>query len=568
MVDMAHLLAAFLSSLAIIVQFTTCSNCSELRCRRSWFVPSAENGSPQASEPDCVRGRNIKDVLEYDELKKYFLLISSSCMTLDEKDNITYVGSCPSNSLEITLENNLETVVPHNVSDLNDAMCSAYNRTGLLCSRCGGDLGPAVLSIFSKCLECHEYGWAFFILLTFVPTTLFSLVIIIFRINVFSPSLKMLVICCQIITNLFFFVPLKYSLSLGGTWLKIIISIYGIWNLDFFRYVLPFFCISKKMDMLQVVALEYIVAFYPILLMALVYYMIEWHDRGCVVLVYAWRPFHKCFSRFRRTWQLKGSVLNAFITFLTLSSAKLLTISMTLIRLIEVRDSCGNYLGTKVYLDPSLKAFSPKHLNHAIPAIIIIIFFNVLPTVYITLYPIRRCKRILDKLVPYVLCQELARMTQIGFKDGTNGTRDYRSFAGLYASSRFLFLAILFGKDASIFLSLTLLTFGILIIGFQPYNKMIYNVIDFFILLSISISMFIFYLARISDAVQNVYFLVKYFMNFPLVYMLAYISWIITKKAYFLIKKRYGYRRSLDESLDTTLTTTVDVMYASQDTIF
>ncbi len=64
-----------------------------------------------------------------------------------EKDNITYVGSCPSNSLEVELKYNIETAVPHNVSDLNDAMCSAYNHTGLLCRRCEGDLGPAVLSI-------------------------------------------------------------------------------------------------------------------------------------------------------------------------------------------------------------------------------------------------------------------------------------------------------------------------------------------------------------------------------------------------------------------------------------
>ncbi len=66
-------------------------------------------------------------------------------------------------SLEIRLKYHFETIVPHNVSGLNDAMCSAYNRTGLLCSHREGDLGPAVLSIFSQCLECHEYG-AFFIL--------------------------------------------------------------------------------------------------------------------------------------------------------------------------------------------------------------------------------------------------------------------------------------------------------------------------------------------------------------------------------------------------------------------
>ncbi len=83
-------------------------------------------------------------------------------------------------------------------------MCSAYNRTGLLCSRCGGDLGPAVLSIFSKCLECHEYGWAFFILLTFVPTTLFSLVIII---STTSPNLNIIIVWCQFFSNITYLNP-------------------------------------------------------------------------------------------------------------------------------------------------------------------------------------------------------------------------------------------------------------------------------------------------------------------------------------------------------------------------
>ncbi len=110
---------------------------------------------------------------------------------------------------------------------------------------------------------------------------------------------------------------------------------------------------------------------------------------SCICMESNWRPFHKCFSRFRRIWQLKGSVLDAFSTFLTLSSVKLLTISETLIRPIEAKDSCGHNHGRKVYLDPSSKAFSPKHLSYAIPAIIIVILFNVLPTVYIPLYPVR-----------------------------------------------------------------------------------------------------------------------------------------------------------------------------------
>ncbi len=141
--------------------------------------------------------------------------------------------------------------------------------------------------------------------------------------------------------------PLSWSVLLTVS------SIGGFWNLDFFRYYLPFFCITGRwIIMLQVVALEYniLVAFYPFFSWHL---SITWLN-VMTEDVYAQRPDPsiKCFSRFRRTWQLKGSVLNAFITFLTLSSAKLLTVYVTLIMFIELKDSCncGHNQGRKVHL--------------------------------------------------------------------------------------------------------------------------------------------------------------------------------------------------------------------------
>ncbi len=129
-----------IATVIVTLQVAACSNqtCSGVSCIQTWFVKREGSTS-------CEQGCDIKYIIRSTD---DVLLISSCCMTFDEKDNITYVGSCPSNSLEITLDNNLEAVVPHNVSDLNDAMCSEYNRTGLLCSRCEEDLGPAVLSIF------------------------------------------------------------------------------------------------------------------------------------------------------------------------------------------------------------------------------------------------------------------------------------------------------------------------------------------------------------------------------------------------------------------------------------
>ncbi len=216
---------------------------------------------------------------------------------------------------------------------------------------------------------------------------------------------------------------------------------------------------------------------------------------------------------------------------------------MILIRHIKLEDSCGHNQGLRVYLDPSLEAFSPKHLSYVIPAIIILIIFNVSPTLYITLYPIRRCKRILDKLVPFRLLQELAKMSQRGFKDGTNGTRDYRAFAGLYAFSRFFFIMAILGTNGSVVVGLTFLIFEILVIGCHPYKRMMHNVLNFFIIMAICTSTLIFYLARISSVVTKRIILPTVFvLSLPLVYMLAYIICWITAK-YHLEEDASGARK-------------------------
>ena len=113
-----------IATVIVTLQVVACSNqtCSGVSCIQTWFVKREGSTS-------CEQGCDIKDTIRYKISTDDVLLISSCCMTFDEKDNITYVGSCPSNSLDITLDNNLETVVPHNVSDLNDAMCSTHNRT-------------------------------------------------------------------------------------------------------------------------------------------------------------------------------------------------------------------------------------------------------------------------------------------------------------------------------------------------------------------------------------------------------------------------------------------------------
>ena len=86
----------------------------------------------------------------------------------------------------------------------------------------------------------------------------------------------------QSITNL----TMLHALELA------IITFYGIWNLDLFRYFIPSFCISSDLTMLHTLALEYVVAIYQLVLTVVIYFCIEMYDRGVRVVVCVWRPFN------------------------------------------------------------------------------------------------------------------------------------------------------------------------------------------------------------------------------------------------------------------------------------
>ena len=55
---------------------------------------------------------------------------------------------------------------------------------------------------------------------------------------------------------------------------KVILTGYGFWNLDYFRYLIPPFCVSQELKNIHVLALQYVSAFYPLLLIALTYTLV------------------------------------------------------------------------------------------------------------------------------------------------------------------------------------------------------------------------------------------------------------------------------------------------------
>jgi len=65
---------------------------------------------------------------------------------------------------------------------------------------------------------------------------------------------------------------------LGKTFVRVLLTLYGIWNLDFFRTIVPPFCLT--LSSLETLALDYAVAAYPLVVLVVAYVLVELHARG------------------------------------------------------------------------------------------------------------------------------------------------------------------------------------------------------------------------------------------------------------------------------------------------
>ena len=164
-------------------------------------------------------------------------------------------------------------LLPDEISELNSYMCGPLNRKGYLCGECksGYGPGPFLTSCTNECYLCQVtwYEIILYLVLEFIPITVFYLLILIFQIRLTSAPMTCFIMYSQLIVLAFykecvsqwapsFFSKIKYShsgtLRMGTKSL----TVYGVFNLNFFHYTLPQFCISSKLRPNHVVFLGYI----------------------------------------------------------------------------------------------------------------------------------------------------------------------------------------------------------------------------------------------------------------------------------------------------------------------
>ena len=182
---------------------------------------------------------------------------------------------------------------------------------------------------------------------------------------------------------------------------------------------------------------------YPFLLLMMTYVLIELHARDFRPIVTLWKPFH---TYLVWSWNPNISLVQAFANLFYITYTKLLFLVFLPFASSNFMDEKGNILSRfrVTYIDPTIPYLHPKHVYLVAFSASVLIFFVIPPIFILLVYSTRLCNRLRNHLSTRL---NLALLTFVNtyqgcYKDGTNGTRDYRILSGGFLALFVLLLAV------------------------------------------------------------------------------------------------------------------------------
>ena len=432
-----------LSTWCCIVVHVCLVSASNTSCP-TWFYYSK-------STQQCECGELTNGRIHCNQQEMKVEIADGYCATSTGQEGQYYAGNCPLRHTENKTDR-MFSELPSDPDLLNDTMCGPYNRKGLLCGRCIDGYGPAVYSLDMKCANCSRlstgYAISLYLVLEFIPITLFFICVVIFRLDITAGPLLGYVIFCQayvftLIQRVLYMHD--YILSHVPTPLRVLfyssLSLSGSWILQFFRFVVPPFCISEKLTGIHIQILNLVTAIYPLVLVVITCILMELHARNCRIIQSIWKPFSALLSRLQIT-VTTDAIIHALATFILLSA---ITLTYNMNSIFSQNFVSQSIDGTvyKIVLssDPTIVWFSHKHIPYMLIAVVPFIFLVLIPSLLLCAYP----TRIYGCLSRFISARKQLAITAFAealhncFKDGLNGTRDYRALAGLFVLADIVF---------------------------------------------------------------------------------------------------------------------------------
>ena len=270
--------------------------------------------------------------------------------------------------------------------------------------------------------------------------TILFLVIVVFDIKLTSGTVNGFIYFAQTVNVIIMHIRYWKTPKTLNVLLQMHSFIVDIFNLSFFQIDSLSFCLWPNAQTLDMLMFRYVTTIYSLLLLLL-------------IVISA----HKChggrtrkFLRKLRSSQLtaKSTLIHGIAGFLVLNYSKCISTSIKLLIPVYIYSKGHVKNNTAVLYNGELTYFRGKHLIYAIPSVVILATFGLVPPFLLISYPLCYKVQALLKLneskFSHVLCtyiplekmKPLFDSFQSSFKDR------YRFFSGLYFIFRLVALAI------------------------------------------------------------------------------------------------------------------------------
>ncbi len=461
-------------------------------------IGHSEMMAARCDSPPNVDSRVMNEDVRSGEVISYntsILLTIKPCQCIYYDTNLKsfIVGSC---LFTCTLIESCHLEVS-NTSELNHLMCDKFHRMRRFCGQCQEGYGLAAYSYhYISCIPCKHYGyknWIRYFTIALLPLTVFYILVILLKFNATTSRLNGWIMITQCAT-----VPVQmriinealtntssFNLLYIKNYIKFLTVFTGVTNLDFFRTIYRPFCLHPRANILHVLSLDYIVAFYPFVLILLTYMLVTIYDKHYRILVWMWKPFKWCLSHYQRQWNIKTSLIEVFATFVLLSYIKIISVSCDLLAATRSYDIHGNRLN-KLYLyyDANIEYFGRQHLPFAILALFTGLVFVILPFLILVLYPCRCFQRGLNYMG--WRCQTLHIIMDAFQGSYKIEPYDLRYFSAYYLLLRMMTIAqmLIYPNSFYLYTSAVVFLFSAMIFtAFHPYKTTSHNKIDIIMML-------------------------------------------------------------------------------------
>ena len=469
-----------------------------------------------------------------------------------------FVMSCPLNycSKENTRYRKFEFHYGTNYDsdDLGREICEEEHRSGINCATCEEGYGMAINSANFECIECANINLgsniAKYLAAVYLPLGLLFTVLIVFDIRLTTGPANAFILYCQVVSSTFD-LNADGGVPHSNTVLNAYRFPFGITNLEFIEDYISPICLSHNFNTLQVFLLDYVVSLFPLFMILVVIACLKISETCCLKnqrLTVQQRRIFLSISRLasllsrNKRKNINDALLPAFASFLLLSYTKFSTTSSYILNTQHPIDENGSQVSpARVYYASQYSVDDPAYLYYKIPAIIVFTTIVIFLPIILLDYPLKMLEwviarvRCLKMIYPVDKVHLFMNMFQGCYRN------KMRFFAGLYFVFRFVinlsyiltdtWLQQFLVQQASTTIMITLLALC------HPYEKDYLNYVDILIFTNLailnSISFYLFSFAKIDPNLsphQGVIDLQYILVFLPLVYMICYLLWNITRR--------------------------------------